>query len=57
MNDETQESHYKKIFLETISTYYDLMENAGIDGFKVELHMHTLGFQFYVTIDSRGSQV
>ena len=55
MNEETQEQHYKKIFLQKMSTYYDLMEESGIDGFKIETVMHTLGFKFDVKIDSMGN--
>lgn len=53
MNEETQEQHYKKIFLDAMSTYYDLMEESGIDGFKVETTMHTLGFKFDVRLRVR----
>ncbi len=51
-DNETQEAHYKALFLDAMSTYYDLMEQAGIDGFKVETTLHTLGFKFVVKIDS-----
>ena len=51
---ENKEAHCKQVFLDTMSTYYDLMEDAGIDGFKIETVMHTLGFKFDVKLDSMG---